>query len=364
MKDNTPIFSLILGGFYFFYFALIGIYIVFLPKILNDLGYSAFDVGVIYSAAALMRFLTPFIFKHLFYLDYKIYLYSLFVILLSVVLFSWSVEHFWFYLIINLMFGAAMGISLPYIEAISLEALSKFRYGRVRLWGSIGFMAIVLGLSLKYLFISLIIVAFLMLLFGAIAGKEHPSQIKKKEEDNSSFSLVKYAPLWISLLLMQLSFGGFYNFFTIYESEVGISLDVIRWMWIFGVLCEIIMLYFQGPLLQRNLLQVIKLTTLITALRWFMLYLFGHNTYIVFLSQSLHAFSFALYHTAVISYLFLIYTQKKLVQQFYLGISFGLGGSLGALLAGKLYGDNLFLYESLIALLAFGILYFGKKEHV
>ena len=93
-----------------------------------------------------------------------------------------------------------------------------------------------------------------------------------------------------------------------------------------------------------------------------MLYLFGQNVFMVFLSQSLHAFSFALYHTAVISYLVLLYSQKKLAQQFYLGISFGLGGSLGALLAGKLYGDNLFLYESLIALLAFGILYFTKKE--
>ncbi|MEJ2437871.1 MAG: MFS transporter, partial [Sulfurovaceae bacterium] len=144
---------------------------------------------------------------------------------------------------------------------------------------------------------------------------------------------------------MQLSFGGFYNFFTIYESEIGISLDMIRWMWIFGVICEIVMLYFQGPLLQKNLLQVIKITTLITALRWFMLYLFGQNVSMVFLSQSLHAFSFALYHTAVISYLFLLYSQKILAQQFYLGISFGLGGSLGALLAGKLYGDNLFLYE-------------------
>jgi PPP family 3-phenylpropionic acid transporter len=362
MKNNVRSLSLLLGGFYFFYFALIGIYIVFLPKILSDLGYSAFDVGIIYAAAALMRFVTPFIFKHLFHLDYKVYLYSLLVILLSVLLFSWSMEHFWFYLIANLIFGAAMGISLPYVEAISLEALSKLRYGKVRLWGSIGFMAIVLGLSLEHLFASFIVVASLMLLFGAIAGKEHPSQIKSEGEHNSSFSLIKYAPLWMSLFLMQLSFGGFYNFFTIYESEIGISLDMIRWMWIFGVICEIVMLYFQGPLLQKNLLQVIKITTLITALRWFMLYLFGQNVSMVFLSQSLHAFSFALYHTAVISYLFLLYSQKKLAQQFYLGISFGLGGSLGALLAGKLYGDNLFLYESLIALLAFGILYFTKKE--
>jgi PPP family 3-phenylpropionic acid transporter len=362
MRNSTKTLSLLLGGFYFFYFALIGIYIVFLPKILSDLNYSAFEVGVIYAAAALMRFLTPFIFKHLFCLDYRLYLYSLFIILLSITLFYWSIENFWIYFIVNLTFGAAMGITLPYIETISLEVLSKNRYGKVRLWGSIGFMAITLGLALEYLYISLILVALFMLLFGAVAAKEHPSHSQNKSEDNSSFSLMKYAPLWISLLLMQLSFGGFYTYFTIYESSLGVPMDVIRWMWIFGVLCEIIMLYFQGPLLEKNLLMVIKITTFIAALRWFMLYLFGHDVYLVFLSQSLHAFSFALYHTAVISYLFLLYTQKKLAQQFYLGISFGLGGSLGALVAGKIYGENLFLYETLIALCAFGILFFVKKD--
>ena len=363
MKSNSFTLSLLLGGFYFFYFALIGIYIVFLPKVLNDLEYSEFTIGIIYAAAALMRFLIPFLFKRFFSLNYKLYLFSLFAILLSVTLFKWGIEHFWSYLTINILFGSAMGMSLPYIEAISLETLSKLKYGKVRLWGSVGFMVVTLGLALKYIFPSLVIVALLMLLFGAIAGKEHPLHTQNKKEDNGSFSLTRYAPLWISLFLMQLSFGGFYTYFTIYESSFGISLDMIRWMWIFGVLCEIVMLYFQGPLLEKNLLQVIKITTFITSLRWLILYLFSNNLTMIFVSQSLHAFSFALYHTAVISYLFMLYTQKKLAQQFYLGVSFGLGASFGSLLAGKMYGENLFLYESLIALGAFGVLYFLKKDH-
>ena len=80
-----------------------------------------------------------------------------------------------------------------------------------------------------------------------------------------------------------------------------------------------------------------------------------------FASQSLHAFSFALYHTAVISYIFHLYSQKKLAQQFYLGISFGLGGSIGAMSAGYFYGEYLFLIESFLALIAFLSL-FGIKE--
>ncbi len=44
------------------------------------------------------------------------------------------------------------------------------------------------------------------------------------------------------------------------------------------------------------------------------------------MTQSLHAFSFGLYHSAVILFLYKIYQDKKLAQQFMLGIAYGLGG--------------------------------------
>ena len=54
-----------LSAFYFFYFAAVGVYIIFLPKVLNDIGYNPFQIGVIFALAPLMRFLTPFLFlKH------------------------------------------------------------------------------------------------------------------------------------------------------------------------------------------------------------------------------------------------------------------------------------------------------------
>jgi PPP family 3-phenylpropionic acid transporter len=76
----------------------------------------------------------------------------------------------------------------------------------------------------------------------------------------------------------------------------------------------------------------------------------------------MHAVSFALYHTAAITYVFSLYCQKRLAQQFFLGISFGLGGSFGALLAGYIYGEYLFLVEALITLSAFGMLLVHTKR--
>jgi PPP family 3-phenylpropionic acid transporter len=366
MKTERNLLSPLLGAYYFFYFALVGVYVIFMPKVLLGFHYSTVEVGFIYAAAPFMRFLLPFIFRHFISLTSGVYLLALLFAFLSTLLFLGTIEHFWFYFTANLLFGASMGISLPYVETIALANLSKQRYGRVRLWGSLGFMGIALWLgkvlstpyeALYYLSA----VTFLTFLFGTLLIRYDTTPHSSAQED-ASFSLSKYWAFWISVFLMQVGFGGFYNFFTIYETSHGISLEMTSWMWSFGVVCEIFMLYFQGPLLQRNLLHILQFAILVTSLRWLMLYLFPDSIPLTFASQSLHAVSFALYHTAAITYVFSLYTQKKLAQQFFLGIAFGLGGSVGAILSGKIYGEYLFLIESLITFSAFMVLWLHQKR--
>ncbi|MFT7824433.1 MAG: MFS transporter [Sulfurimonas sp.] len=358
--------AFIMSTYYFFYFAGVGVYIIFMPKVLTELGYSAYEVGLIYMAAPFMRFLLPFIFRHFLTLTPKVYVLALIFTVMATLLFIATAHSFWLYFMANLFFGAAMGISLPYVETIALSALVKSNYGKVRLWGSLGFTGIALWLGRvletpEQAFYYLSSVAFITLIFGAMLIRydhvPHPSN-----ESDKSFSLTKYWAFWLSAFLMQVGFGGFYNFFTIYETAHGVSLEVTSWMWSFGVLCEILMLYFQGPLLQRNLLRILQTAILLTALRWMLLWLYADSVMLTFASQSLHAVSFALYHTAAITYVYSLYTQKKLAQQFFLGIAFGLGASVGAFLSGKLYGDHLFLYEALITLLSAGALYLHQKR--
>ncbi len=363
---NKPLFSILLGGYYFFYFALVGVYIIFIPKTLLNLNYSPMEVGIIYAAAPLMRFLLPFVFHYTLHLGTKVYLFSLLLTFIATLLFWISVDNFWLYLSANLLFGGAMGISLPNVETIALSLLSKNHYGKVRLWGSLGFMGIALwigktSITPYEMLYYLSTIAFLTLLSGASLVK-YDTNYNEQTTSDSSFSLSKYWAFWVSIFLMQVSFGGFYNFFTVYTTSQGISLEMTTWMWSFGVLCEIVMLFFQGPLLQRNLLTILQFATIVTAFRWLLLYLYPDIIAITFLSQSLHAVSFALYHTAAISYVFSLYTQKKLAQQFFLGIAFGLGGSVGAVLAGKLYGEHLFLIEAFIAFFAFLILFIHQKR--
>jgi len=368
---NPPTFmSPFLGAYYFFYFALVGVYVIFMPKVLLELDYTPVQVGIIYAAAPFMRFLLPFVFRHYISLTPNVYRLSLLFTFIGTLIFLQTVHDFYFYLFTNLLFGAAMGISLPYVETIALAQLSKHRYGKVRLWGSLGFMGIALWLwkvlsspheALYYLSAT----ALLTLLFGSILTKYDHTSHSSAQED-ATFSLSKYWAFWVSIFLMQVGFGGFYNFFTIYETSHGVSLETTSWMWSFGVFCEIFMLYFQGPLLQRNLLHILQFATLITAFRWLILYLYPESVPITFATQSLHAISFALYHTAAITYVFSLYTQKKLAQQFFLGIAFGLGGSVGAVLSGQMYGEYLFLVESLITVSAFFVLLIHqrRKTHI
>ncbi|MGB5867094.1 MAG: MFS transporter, partial [Arcobacteraceae bacterium] len=83
---------------------------------------------------------------------------------------------------------------------------------------------------------------------------------------------------------------------------------------------------------------------------------------ISFFTQGLHAFSFGLYHSAVILFLYKIYSNKKLAQQFMLGIAYGLGGFIGAIVSGQVYGEYLFLYSSLIALVSYFSLFYMKNK--
>ena len=133
-----------LSLFYFAYFSLVGVYVMFMPEALTGFGYSKLEVGIIYAIAPLIRFLLPFIFKYYVQLTPKIYLLALLFTFIASLLLMGSVYDFYLYLFSNAILGAAMGIILPYVETISLQRLSKKMYGKIRLWGSVGFILIAL----------------------------------------------------------------------------------------------------------------------------------------------------------------------------------------------------------------------------
>ena len=355
-----------LSAFYFFYFAAVGIYVIFLPKVLNDIGYSAFDIGIILAVAPLMKFAMPFLFLKHISLNKKMFKKALFLTVLAVALFYITIEHFYIFMLNNAFLAACLSLILPYLEVTAVTILGKDKYGKARLFGSIGFtiIALVLAKVLTTPFIALhyyLGVVVLTVIFSLLLLKNDFEE-KINPISNEVFSFMKHFAFWASIFFMQVSFGSFYNFFTIYELEHGLSLETISYLWAFGVICEILMLYYQAPILKNNLLNIIKFCVGVTAFIWILLYLYPNSLEVVFFTQAIHAFSFALFHSAVVIYLYSLYDNKKLAQQFLFGVGYGLGAFVGALLAGATYGEYLFLFSAIFALISFIFVWFLDKR--
>jgi PPP family 3-phenylpropionic acid transporter len=358
-----------ISAFYFFYFASVGVYIIFLPKVLHDIGYSTFEIGLLFAIFPLMRFFTPFFFLKRIDLTHTVFINSTLISILLSFSFYYTIDSFWLFFINNIFLGVSLSLILPFVEAIAISVLQKERYGKIRLFGSIGFMIVALVLA-KYLDDPSIAIDFYLVtviltaLFAIILSNSDKKSSPASTPSDEKFSLLKYWPFWVSMFLMQMSFGSFYNFYTIYETELGISLETTSYLWSFGVLCEIVMLYYQAPLLKNfDLMKLVKISILLTAIRWYLVYMYGDNLTIAYLAQSIHALSFGLYHSAMTMYLFSLYQNKKLAQQFLFGIAYGLGGFVGAIVAGKLYGEYLFLSSAFIALAALIVLYIKPKDN-
>lgn len=362
---------ILLSIFYFFYFSIVGVYLIFLPKVLSGLGYSASEIGILFSAGPLVRFILPFLFMKGLELNRKIFNIALLILVLSATAFYFSIYDFYKLLFSNIMLGVGMSLILPYVEVISLQTIGKERYGKVRLFGSVGFILVALVLvkllSSPYtaLYFLLTLSFITALVAFVIARQVNKKETRTQEKIGNDINILKDWKLWSGLVLMQMSFGAFYNFFTIYVTNHGIDMDMTIYLWSFGVCIEILMLFFQGVLLKGNLLFILQLTTLVTALRWFIVYIAPDNLIALFFSQSIHALSFALFHSAAISYLYNLYKHKSLAQQFFSGITYGLGGLSGALISGYIYEwypEYLFLSSAFMAFGAFVFVSLWSKD--
>jgi len=370
--------AFITASFYFFYFSIVAVYVIFMPKVLDMVGYTPSEIGILFAAAPLVRFAIPFLFLKYFSFTPKVFNGALVLTLVASGFFHLFLEHFWLLMLTNIFLGIGMSLVIPYVESVALSYMPKESYGKIRLFGSIGFILVSLVLvnflsSSTNAILFLNASAFLTLVFGLLISQYERRNTKENDTEGKPFSILEHWPLWLSLFLMQVGFGGFYNFFTIYASSypIGIdaynisSMDMTIYLWSFGVICEVFMLYFQAPLLQNNLLRVLQFSVGITVLRWLILAIFPENIWLLFFSQSIHAFSFALYHSAAIMYLHKLYSNKKLSQQFFAGVAYGLGGFIGALGAGFVYEvstQGLYLAASFVTLLSLIFLWMENRR--
>jgi len=206
--------SLLLSVFYFFYFAIVGVYVIFMPKVLAMSGYSASEIGIIFAAGPMVRFLLPFAFTRGLKLNARSFNIALIVMTLSAISFYLSLESFYKLLFSNIGLGIGMSLILPYIELISLDYIGKERYGKIRLFGSVGFVLVALVLvklldEASVALDFLLSLTFFTALFGYIIVKNAHKKETKEKEIIQDINLLADWKLWLGLTLMQVSFGSF-----------------------------------------------------------------------------------------------------------------------------------------------------------
>jgi PPP family 3-phenylpropionic acid transporter len=367
-----------LSSFYFFYFAVVGSLTPYWGVYLKSLGYTSQDVGVIGAIILGTRIIAPNFWGWLADKTQRrlriIHLGSAaaFICFSGVLI---SQRYAWLIIVISCytFFWHAV---LPQFEVITLAYLKGQyeRYGQIRLWGSIGFMAAVVGLGWLFNFFSvqflpIIILSFLILIWlSSFSLKENA--VDKHSGDSKGFSHLVLHPAIISFLvasfLLQVSHGPYYTFYSLYLTENhNYTSMATGLLWALGVLAEVCIFIFMPKILQRYDVRYLLLVTFaLTAARWVLIGYGAQWLGVLLFAQLLHAFSFGVAHAASIEIVRARFTgnHQGQGQALYSSLGFGAGGATGALIGAFTwdYSASLtFLISSIAAILGFIILFFG-----
>ncbi|MGJ7903613.1 MFS transporter, partial [Lysobacter sp. 1R34A] len=135
-------------------------------------------------------------------------------------------------------------------------------------------------------------------------------------------------------LLVQLSFGPFYVFYTLQLQAHGHDGFAVGLLWAIGVVCEILMFWQAPRLVQRfGAHRLIAACIFATALRWVMVAWFADSFAWMALAQTGHSLSFAAFHAGCMRRMAELFPARRdmaSAQGMLYGFSGGIGGVLGA----------------------------------
>lgn len=267
------------------------------------------------------------------------------------------------------VFCFAYNAVMPQFEAITMSHLGarSDRYGLLRVWGSIGFILVVagFGVAIDRFGVTLLPLMMLPLLVGMLASSYANTYARLPDEPSAAphdgFRARMRRPeviaFFAAAFLMQLSFGPYYTFFSIYLSEHGYTAAALGMFWTVGVAAEIGVFFLASRMFRRwDAGKVMSFALLVAALRWWVTGLYPDNAALMVLAQLTHAINFGAFFAAVMALLVRFFPGRMNGhgQGVFYGLSSGVGGVLGALLAGQLWrfgGETAFMASAGFSLL-------------
>lgn len=258
---------------------------------------------------------------------------------------------------------------LPQYEANTLAVLGPriAAYGRIRLWGSVGFiLAVTLGgwwfgkqgvQDVPRFIAGLIcLMALGTLLAPAAPG---PARDASSPTLRGVLGQPRVIALLVVALLMQAAFGPYYVFFTLYLETLGYPRLLIGLLWALGVAAEILVFIYSPWLFRRFRRRVLLGVALAcTVLRWAVTAAAPQYLWLLVMAQTLHLASFGLFHAVAVVCIHDFFPGRThgRGQALYSSVGFGAGGALGSLYSGyawSLLGPSaMFWLASALVLLA------------
>ena len=338
-----------LAGFYFFYFATIGVLLPYWNLYLQHLEFSARQIGELSAVLLATKILAPYIWGWIADHTGKRLLVIRLAVFIGMLVFSATLllHDYWSLLIVLTVFSFFWNATLPQFEAATMNNLGdkKHLYSRIRLWGSVGFIVtasllapVIESYGIQHLPLILLVILGITCL-NTLFVREAVPIIQKPAA--SSILKICLQPSVLALLLatflIQASHGPYYTFFSIFAEANGYSRALIGQLWSLGVIAEVVVFFMVYRWLLRlgaKILLVIAM--LLTSIRWWLIAYYVEYLPILLFAQLLHAASYGLFHAAAIHLIDRYFSGgvQGRGQALFSSIGFGLGGSLGSLMSG------------------------------
>ncbi|WP_019141411.1 MFS transporter [Noviherbaspirillum massiliense] len=338
--------------FFFAYYGYIGIFSPYASLYFADHGMTATQIGALMSLMQVMRIFGPNLWgwiadrRQQRVAVLRITALAAFASFTGIFFGHTFAQFFVVMVAVNLFTSA----QVPLSEALMLSEMrgDLTHYGKLRLWGSVGFiLAVTLaGPLLDWYGIGLMLwisIGLLALMLVACLRMEESPPGQASMNGPSVMSLLKrreVAAFFASTFLMIAAHASLYVFYSLYLAQIGYSNTVIGLMWSLGVVVEIAFFYYQAPIFRRFGIRKLMVASLLIAVARFLLIGYGAQSLLLLsIAQLMHAATFGVHHSASIASLQRWFSGPLQArgQALFTSISYGLGGTLGGLVLGELW---------------------------
>ncbi len=338
------------------YFAHIGFFNPYLPLWLKDMGLGLVAISLLTSVQSATRLLAPYGWGWLS--DHtgervKLLRFGATAALLLSFGLWWQGGAWWIALVLFLMFlntSAMMSMSEAAMAHL-VSAGGSFdakRYGRVRLWGSLGFLVTVFaaGAWFEHFGMQHFPAWTVLSLLAVVVSVWCLPDLKEAAPVHTAkppiLPVLRKRPVqWFfaSVFFHILSHMSVYGFFSLYLDALGYSKTMIGLLWGISVVAEIVWFFTQSRWLPRlRLTAWLLLCSVVMVLRMGITAAGAQWLWLLILAQCLHAFTFAAHHAvcvALLSHHFPGQLRGR-GQALYAMLGYGLTGVLGGAVGGVL----------------------------